>query len=50
MSTLISGEKCKKCGWEWKPQIGNENPVKCPHCGSPYWNREPKKKEETENN
>jgi predicted Zn-ribbon and HTH transcriptional regulator len=43
MSTMIKGEKCNRCGYEWKPQ-SESTPVKCPDCGSPYWNKERKYK------
>jgi len=30
--------RCERCGHRWIPR-GNETPLKCPHCNSPYWNR-----------
>jgi len=30
--------KCERCGGEWQPQ-GNEYPIRCAKCNSPYWNR-----------
>ena len=30
--------KCLRCGHEWIKRV--ENPVFCPACRSPYWNRE----------
>jgi len=30
--------KCNRCGHEWVSQR-SEVPVKCPNCGSAYWNR-----------
>jgi hypothetical protein len=31
--------QCKRCRHCWHPRT-NETPVKCPKCGSPYWDRE----------
>jgi predicted Zn-ribbon and HTH transcriptional regulator len=31
--------KCKRCGWDWATRHVTE-PVHCPKCKSPYWNRE----------
>ena len=50
MDVKIDGKKCERCEYEWKPQTGNENPIRCPKCGSPYWNRPKTKKEEQEIN
>lgn len=33
--------ECKRCGYKWKPRIETE-PKQCPHCKSPYWNKERK--------
>jgi predicted Zn-ribbon and HTH transcriptional regulator len=41
-TTMIKGFKCKRCGHEWKPKV--KNPVQCPKCRSPYWDRERIKK------
>lgn len=30
--------ECKRCGYKWCPRV--ENPVMCPNCRSPYWDRE----------
>lgn len=30
--------KCKRCGHEWKNRV--LEPVRCPKCQSPYWDRE----------
>jgi len=32
--------KCKRCGHAWPPKISE--PVCCPKCKSPYWNKERK--------
>lgn len=29
--------KCLRCDWEWFPKA-ERLPVRCPKCGSPYWN------------
>lgn len=50
----VQGYKCERCSHEWLPRVsleelkaGNikEEPVICPKCKSPYWNR-PKKNQE----
>jgi len=33
--------KCKRCGWVWIPRK-EEKPLTCPHCRSPYWDKERK--------
>lgn len=30
---------CKRCPHSWWPR-SPERPIKCPKCGSPYWDRE----------
>lgn len=30
---------CKRCGYTWTPHKGKK-PGYCPHCNSPYWNKE----------
>ncbi len=37
------GFKCERCGHEWVPN-GVTNPIVCPKCKSPYWNKPKKKK------
>ncbi|KKN34504.1 hypothetical protein LCGC14_0792990 [marine sediment metagenome] len=32
---------CLRCDYQWHPR-SNEKPVRCPKCGSPYWDRERK--------
>lgn len=35
----LDGFRCLRCGHEWVPRdIANE-PVICPSCKSPYWNK-----------
>ena len=38
----ITGYKCERCDHEWVPRDKNQEPLVCPRCKSPYWNR-PKK-------
>lgn len=38
----IMGYKCERCGHEWLPRNGSQEPKVCPKCKSPYWNT-PKK-------
>ena len=35
----IDGYKCERCGYEWAPRYKDREPVVCPGCKSPYWNR-----------
>jgi predicted Zn-ribbon and HTH transcriptional regulator len=34
--------KCERCSYEWIPRSEDE-PVKCPKCHSPYWNKKRKR-------
>ena len=34
----LKRRECNRCEHEWFPK-GHEDPVRCPSCGSPYWNR-----------
>lgn len=38
--------KCKRCKHEWIPRTCNYPDV-CPHCNSPYWNKERRKNMKT---
>jgi len=38
ITITIDGFKCERCGHEWIARI-KEDPVICPKCKSPYWNR-----------
>jgi DNA-directed RNA polymerase subunit RPC12/RpoP len=43
----LDGYRCERCGHIWLPRIygeaeGQGDPVICPKCKSPYWNK-PKK-------
>ena len=33
----ITGNRCYRCGYEWKPSAKNKNPATCPSCKNPYW-------------
>lgn len=35
----VLGYRCERCGHEWVPKNGDHEPVACPKCKSPYWNR-----------
>ncbi|HRS42477.1 MAG TPA: hypothetical protein P5530_01195 [Candidatus Diapherotrites archaeon] len=36
INVLILGNRCSRCGYEWKPRL-NEPAEVCPQCKSPYW-------------
>ncbi len=36
---MIYKQACNRCGHEWYPRSEKE-PKNCPHCKSPYWNKE----------
>lgn len=36
---VIKKKKCKRCDYEWIPRQEGD-PVFCPGCRSPYWNKE----------
>ena len=29
--------ECLRCGESWVPRL-KKTPIRCPKCGSPYWN------------
>lgn len=32
---------CLRCTWEWdQRKAPDKRPAQCPHCKSPYWDRE----------
>lgn len=35
----VMGYRCERCGGEWIPKDAQKEPVTCPKCKSPYWNR-----------
>ena len=37
--TLIMGNRCFRCGHEWRPKNIEMTSSVCPNCYSPYWNR-----------
>lgn len=37
---MIKGKKCNRCPHEWVPnKKDNGDPVVCPKCKSPYWDK-----------
>ncbi len=40
MKLMLEGYKCERCGHEWVKRSTTEgDPVICPKCKSPYWNK-----------
>ena len=39
----LDGYQCERCKHQWIPR-GKQNPIICPRCKSPYWDK-PKKKD-----
>ena len=40
MQVKLDGYKCERCSHTWIPRSTTEGePVICPKCKSPYWNR-----------
>ena len=37
---MLQKNKCKRCGYTWIPRTND--PITCPSCRSPYWNKERK--------
>ena len=37
MARLMELLRCLRCGHEWLPRV--MNPVRCPSCMSPLWNK-----------
>ena len=35
----VMGCRCERCDYEWIPQNPEKEPVACPRCHSPYWNK-----------
>lgn len=33
----ILGNKCYRCGHEWRPRDVDVKPEVCPNCKNPYW-------------
>lgn len=42
----ILGNKCYRCGHEWRPRDIKIVPKVCPECKNPYWETPVKKKNE----
>ena len=34
----INRYSCTRCAYEWQGRLTGK-PNRCPHCGSPYWDR-----------
>ena len=44
---LLEGFQCERCGYTWIKRRSTEgDPVLCPGCKSPYWNKPRVKKKE----
>ena len=39
----VDGFRCKRCPHEWIPRKKDGEPIVCPSCKSPYWNKEKSK-------
>ncbi len=35
----VEGWQCERCNHQWIPRLKKENPIVCPKCKSPYWNK-----------
>ncbi len=35
----VEGYRCERCAHEWIPRDKEQEPVICPKCKSPYWNK-----------
>lgn len=35
----VMGYRCERCAHEWIPRDPEREPVACPKCKSPYWDR-----------
>ena len=35
----VMGFRCERCRHEWVPKDAENEPLTCPKCKSPYWNR-----------
>jgi predicted Zn-ribbon and HTH transcriptional regulator len=38
VAITVMGYRCERCGHEWVPREGTQEPRVCPKCKSPYWN------------
>lgn len=38
-NVYIIGNRCYRCGHEWRPNRIDVAPRVCPSCKSPYWDR-----------
>jgi len=39
-NVTIKGNRCSRCGHEWRPLKMENVPETCPSCKSPYWQKE----------
>lgn len=46
---LIKAKKCTRCDHVWMPR-GDDKPLRCPNCGSVYWDREYRQTKESDVN
>ena len=44
VNVLVSGHRCFRCGFEWRPKNFDAVPKVCPGCKNPYWDRPLQKK------
>ncbi len=44
VTLTVEGYRCERCAHEWIPRDKGQEPVICPKCKSPYWNK-PRKSE-----
>ena len=35
----VMGYRCERCEYEWIPRDFDRDPLTCPKCRSPYWDR-----------
>lgn len=39
VTLTVEGYRCERCAHEWIPRDKGQEPVICPKCKSPYWNK-----------
>jgi len=44
MKVQITGFKCERCGYIWRPRLPEDKIKICPKCKSAYWNVPRRKK------
>jgi predicted Zn-ribbon and HTH transcriptional regulator len=40
----LKGFKCERCKHKWFPRNNKRNPIVCPKCKSPYWDKPRRRK------